>query len=194
MSVFFSGYMCTGHKQDPCVAFLLFRATEHRQSEVFLCTCHSSIGGLRVHVYTRIHLFFWLWESYWMRKWFCNFKPGPFPELSLYPTAPSGVQLPLTPFGLTLGKDFSRLGLNHCKVLFTITGPSALRWCYTRRFAKTIFSATQRCNIVATLFRIVTILFQHCNAVLPWKSSLRIVPCNITFTVSNRGRRYSCEI
>ena len=149
------------------------------------------LGGLRVHVYTRIHLFFWLWESYWMRKWFCNFKPGPFPELSLYPTAPSGVQLPLTPFGLTLGKD---LGLNHCKVLFTTTGPSALRWCYTRRFAKTIFSATQRCNIVATLFRIVTTLFQHCNAVLPWKSSLRIVPCNITFTVSNRGRRYSCEI
>ena len=26
------------------------------------------------------------------------------------------------------------------------------------------FSATQRCNIVATLFRIVTTLFQHCNA------------------------------
>ena len=41
-----------------------------------------------------------------------------------------------------------------------------LRWCYTRRFATTIFSATQRCNIVATLFRMVTTLFQHCNAVL----------------------------
>ena len=53
-----------------------------------------------------------------------------------------------------------------------------LRWCYTRRFAMMIFSATQRCNIVATLFRIVTTLFQHCNAVFPWKSSLQIVPCN----------------
>ena len=41
-----------------------------------------------------------------------------------------------------------------------------LRWCYTRRFATTIFSATQRCNIVATLFRMVTTLFQHGNAVL----------------------------
>ena len=37
------------------------------------------------------------------------------------------------------------------------------------------FSATQRCNIVATSFRMVTTLFQYCNAVL------RIVPCNITF-------------
>ena len=33
---------------------------------------------------------------------------------------------------------------------------SHLRWCYARRFATTIFSATQRCNIVPTLFRIVT--------------------------------------
>ena len=41
-----------------------------------------------------------------------------------------------------------------------------LRWCYTRRFATTIFSATQRWNIVATLFWIVTTLFQRCNAVL----------------------------
>ena len=32
------------------------------------------------------------------------------------------------------------------------------RWCYTRRFATTIVSATQRCNIVVTLFRIVTTL------------------------------------
>ena len=53
-----------------------------------------------------------------------------------------------------------------------------ISWCYTRRFAMMIFSATQHCNIVATLFRIVTTLFQHCNAVFPWKSSLRIVPCN----------------
>ena len=30
----------------------------------------------------------------------------------------------------------------------------------------TIFSATQRCNIIVTLFRTVTTLFQHGNAVL----------------------------
>ena len=46
--------------------------------------------------------------------------------------------------------------------------------------ATTILSATQRCNIAATLFRMVTTLFQHCNAVLPQKWSSRIVPCNIT--------------
>ena len=46
-------------------------------------------------------------------------------------------------------------------------------WCfailkvmYMERFATTIFSATQRCNIVATLFGIVSTLFQHYNAVL----------------------------
>ena len=42
----------------------------------------------------------------------------------------------------------------------------SLRWCYTRPFATMIFSATQRCNVVATLFWTVTTLFQHCNAVL----------------------------
>ena len=41
-----------------------------------------------------------------------------------------------------------------------------LRWCYTRRFNMKILSATQRCNIVATLFWIGTTLFQHCNIVL----------------------------
>ena len=40
-------------------------------------------------------------------------------------------------------------------------------WCYKTRFATTTFIATQHCNIVATLFRMVTTLFQHCNAVLP---------------------------
>ena len=45
-----------------------------------------------------------------------------------------------------------------------------LRWCYLKRFATTIFSATQRCNIVATLFRVVRTLFQHCNAVLRKKN------------------------
>ena len=57
-----------------------------------------------------------------------------------------------------------------------------LKWCYTKRFATTIFSPTQRCNIVATLFWMVTSLFQHWSAALRLKSSLRIVPCNITFT------------
>ena len=38
---------------------------------------------------------------------------------------------------------------------------SQLSWCYTRRFTKTIFSATQSCSIVATLFRIITTLFQR---------------------------------
>ena len=38
--------------------------------------------------------------------------------------------------------------------------------CYTHRFATTIFSATQRYNIVAALFRMATTLFQHCNNVL----------------------------
>ena len=33
------------------------------------------------------------------------------------------------------------------------------------RFSTVIFSTTHRCNIVATLFWIVTTLFQHCNAV-----------------------------
>ena len=37
------------------------------------------------------------------------------------------------------------------------TSRNFLRWCYTRRFATTIFSATKRCNIVATLFG------QHCS-------------------------------
>ena len=37
----------------------------------------------------------------------------------------------------------------------------------------TIFSATQRCNIVATLFPMVTTLLQHCNTV-----ALKIVVAN----------------
>ena len=39
---------------------------------------------------------------------------------------------------------------------------------WTGRFATTTFSATQICKIVATLFRMVTTLFQYCNAVLRW--------------------------
>ena len=61
----------------------------------------------------------------------------------------------------------------------------ALRWCYTRRFATTIFSATQHYNIVATLLRMVATLFQHCYAMLRSKSSLRVVSCNITFRPSS---------
>ena len=41
-----------------------------------------------------------------------------------------------------------------------------LRWCYTKRFATTIFSAPQHYNIVAILSRMVATLFQHCEAVL----------------------------
>ena len=51
----------------------------------------------------------------------------------------------------------------------------------TRQFTTMIFSATHCCVIVATLFRMVATLFQYCNAVLHLKSSLRIIPCNITF-------------
>ena len=42
------------------------------------------------------------------------------------------------------------------------------------------FSARHHSNIVAILFRMVATLFQHCYAVMRKKSSLRIVPCNIT--------------
>ena len=55
------------------------------------------------------------------------------------------------------------------------------------RFATTISSETQRCNIVATFFPIVATLFQHCNAVLRLKLSLRIVPCNI---ISNEAQKW----
>ena len=37
-------------------------------------------------------------------------------------------------------------------------------------------------NIVTTLFRLGTTLFQHCNDVLHQKSSLWIFLCNVTFT------------
>ena len=51
------------------------------------------------------------------------------------------------------------------------------------RFATTVFSSAKICSIVATLF-------QHCKAVLHEKSSLRIVPCHITFT--SVGNCYMC--
>ena len=42
---------------------------------------------------------------------------------------------------------------------------------------------------IATLFRTITALLQHCNAVLSKKSSLRIVPCNITLRLRSHGTR-----
>ena len=39
-------------------------------------------------------------------------------------------------------------------------------------------------HIIATLFRMVATLFQHCYSVLRKKSSLRIVPCNIASTLT----------
>ena len=41
-------------------------------------------------------------------------------------------------------------------------------------------------NIVATLIQMVATFFQHCNAVLYKKSSLRIVPCNIALKQPQR--------
>ena len=72
-----------------------------------------------------------------------------------------------------------------CRVLVAVAVFQLLKGDkHARRFPTTIFSATQRCNIVETLFRIVTILFQHCLAVLRKKSSLRIVLCNTIVDVS----------
>ena len=76
---------------------------------------------------------------------------------------------------------YRRIFLRHDLPRNTPTSSDNVMLHLTRRFATTIFSATQRCNIIATLFRMVTTLFPHCNAVLRQKSSLRIVPCNITY-------------
>ena len=61
---------------------------------------------------------------------------------------------------------------------------------YLRKRKKTTPNDLQRRflaqHIVAKIFRNVATLFQHCNAVLGKKSSLRIiVPCNITLKVPN---------
>ena len=45
------------------------------------------------------------------------------------------------------------------------------RWCYMRRFSMMIFSTTQHCNIVVTLFQILTTLFQLCNDVLSYNNN-----------------------
>ena len=76
---------------------------------------------------------------------------------------------------------YRRIFLRHDLPRNTPTSSDNVMLHLTRRFATTIFSATQRCNIIATLFRMVSTLFQHCNAVLRQKSSLRIVPCKITY-------------
>ena len=59
------------------------------------------------------------------------------------------------------------------------------------------FSATQRGDIVPTLFRMVTTLLQHCNVLLRQKSSLRIVTRNITFNHSfllKAKNRQQCQL
>ena len=66
-------------------------------------------------------------------------------------------------------------------------GKRPKRWCYTERIATTIFNAAQRCKAETMLQQFETISQQCCNAVLRQKSSLRIVPCNITL-------KYTCGL
>lgn len=56
--------------------------------------------------------------------------------------------------------------------MFQLHGLSLRRFFPPERFAKTTFSATQRCKVVAILFTIVPTLFQHC---CPKYASLQIV-------------------
>ena len=70
-------------------------------------------------------------------------------------------------------KGFSSLLLPHflhystCHTCYCLSqSVNPLRWCYTGWLATTIYSATQRCNIIGTLVWMVATLFQHCNAVL----------------------------
>ena len=85
---------------------------------------------------------------------------------------------------------FSTLFQHFCAVLRKNRRCESSRLCYTGRIATTIFNATHHFHIVATLF-------QHCYAVLGKKSSLRIVPCNITLKawhilkLESRGKRRS---
>ena len=58
------------------------------------------------------------------------------------------------------------------------------RWRYTGRFATTIFSAVQPCNVGTMLQPFQAMSQQCCNAVLRKKSCLPIVPCNIILNVS----------
>ena len=68
----------------------------------------------------------------------------------------------------------------------TQSGPTLISWCYTRRFATTIFSATLRCKVGTMLQQFETTSQQCYNAVLRWKSTLWIVPCNITYSLRRR--------
>ena len=58
---------------------------------------------------------------------------------------------------------------------------SIVKVCYTERFATTISSTTQPCNVGTMLQAFKTMLQQCCNTVLWKKSSLWIVLCNMTF-------------
>ena len=69
----------------------------------------------------------------------------------------------------------------------TISTP--LKWCYTGGFVTTIFSGTQRCN-VGLMFQLFETMLQQCwNVALRLKSSLQIVPCNITFSLLSHVER-----
>ena len=109
-----------------------------------------------------------------------------FFQISIYSRAYKGSSSPGTSIGKT--KHTSQRGL----LFFICLRHDVKVMLHGRvRFATTIFSATQLCNIVMTLFRMVTILFQHCNPVLRLKSSLRIILCNITFTLRRSCLRES---
>ena len=58
-----------------------------------------------------------------------------------------------------------------------------LRWCYTGWFTPMIFSTTQRCNIVATLLKMVaTVLtMQSCVTLKTVTVDHSMYPCNFTF-------------
>ena len=72
-------------------------------------------------------------------------------------------------------------------------GKKAISWrpgtVYTRRFAATIFRTTQRCNVGTMLWPFETMSQQCCNVVLRWKSSLRIVSCNVNFLEDGSTRK-----
>ena len=64
----------------------------------------------------------------------------------------------------------------------------SLRRCCKGRFATTIFSASQRCNIATILFLFVTTLFQHCCLKnRRWKSP------RVTFKPPRSRRQHECQ-
>ena len=60
-------------------------------------------------------------------------------------------------------KGATKMSTSRTLKLFLLT---LVRSCYGRQFATTIFSAVQHYNIAATLFRMITTLFQHSNFML----------------------------